>query len=99
MSSLLQTALIQTAIGGIFPILLFSLLFGRIFFKNLEKGKKIIYSTLASYIFGCILSGFGNMNMFTGGTFADFSPYYVEYLISSFFVITARLVIFKIRGK
>ena len=94
-----MSILIQIAIGGIFPIILFSLIFGRIFFKNQEKIKKIIYSTLLAYIFGCILSGFGNMNIPTGGEFSDFSPYYLEYFISSLFVITIRLVIFKIRGK
>jgi len=91
-----MSTLIEIAIGGVFPIILLSLLFGRIFFKNEEKIKKIIYSTLLSYIFGCILSGFGNMN---GEGFAAFSPYYLEYLISSFFAIIIRLIIFRIRGK
>lgn len=81
-------------LGGLLPIYLLSLLFGRIFFKNSESSNKIIYSTLIAYVVGCILSGFGNMN---GGGISAFSPFYLEYLFSSVVLITIRLAIAQLK--
>ena len=82
--------------GGILPIWLLSLLFGKLFFKEMEKSKKINYSGLVAYIVGTILSGFGNMN---GGGIENFSPFYLEYLFSITMVILIRQGMFKLRGK
>lgn len=83
-------------IGGILPIWLLSLLFGRLFFKEMEKSKKINYSALVAYVVGTILSGFGNMN---GGGIENFSPFYLEYLFSAVLVILIRQGMLKVRGK
>ncbi len=57
-------------IGGIIPIWLLSLLFGRLFFKEMEMTKKINYSALVAYVAGIILSGLGGMD---GGGIEAFS--------------------------
>ena len=82
-------------IGGIIPIWLLSLLFGRLFFKEMEMTKKINYSALVAYMAGIILSGLGAMD---GGGIEAFSPYYAEYLVSSVLVISIRQGILKVRG-
>jgi hypothetical protein len=79
------------ALGGIFPILLIGLLFGRLFLKNMDGGRKILLSTAVAYVISLGLSGFGNAN---GG---DFSPMYVEYFVSSIMVIVLRYVVYAIR--
>ena len=83
-------------IGGIIPIWLLSLLFGRLFFKEMEMTKKINYSALVAYVAGIILSGLGGMD---GGGIEAFSPYYVEYLLSVILVILIRQGMLKVRGK
>tara|TARA_B100001142_G_C14281355_1_gene635038 strand:+ start:1144 stop:1428 length:285 start_codon:yes stop_codon:yes gene_type:complete len=83
-------------LGGIIPIWLLSLLFGRLFFKEMETTKKINYSTLVAYIAGIILSGFGRMD---GAGITGFSPAYIEYLLSAILVILLRQGISKLRDK
>ena len=84
------------AIGGMIPIYLLSVLFGRFFFKNIEASKKIIYSTLVAYIVSLILSGFGNMS---GGDISSFSPFYLEYFLSTVFLLLIRLGYLKLKKK
>lgn len=91
-----MASIMAVAIGGMIPIWLIGLLCGRLFFKNIETSKKINYSTLVAYFIGIILSGFGAMD---GGGMEAFSPFYVEYLISTIFVILIRQGILKVRGK
>lgn len=83
-------------IGGIIPIWLLSLLFGRLLFKEMETTKKINYSTLVAYVAGIVLSGLGSMD---GDGMAGFSPFYVEYLLSTILVILLRQGISKLRGQ
>lgn len=82
-------------IGGIVPIWLLSLLFGRLFFKEMEMTKKINYSALVAYVAGLVISGFGGMD---GGGIEAFSPFYLEYLFSLVLVILIRQGIHKIRS-
>ena len=80
------------AIGGIGPIWFVAWLFG-FALKRLDATKKILYSSLASYIFAIILSGFGNAN---GG---PWNPMVTEYAISLIFVLLIRNKKKKIRSK
>ena len=91
-----MTMIIGTTIGGMIPIWLVSLLIGRFFLKDMEPSKKINYSTLGGYVVGLILSGFGRMD---GGGLEAFSPFYVEYALSSVLLILIRQGILKVRGK
>ncbi len=84
--------MLPIVIGGMVAIFLISLLFGKLFFKNKDQTTKIIYSTILSYLVSVILSGFGNMN--GAGVF---SPFLIEYFISSVLLIVIRLGILKIK--
>ena len=84
-------ASIAVALGGIVPIFLISLLIGRFVFKNKEIKKKIIYSTLISFLIALVISGFGNAN---GG---PFNPMIFEYFIASLMLIAFRLLLIKIK--
>jgi hypothetical protein len=85
--------IIIAALGGLIPVYLVSLLVGRIFFKNTEMKKKILYSTLISYVVAIIISGFGNAN---GG---PFNPMYIEYALSAITLIGIRNLYFNIKNK
>ena len=61
--------------------------------KKTWWNRKIIYSSLASYVVAIILSGFGNAN---GG---PWNPMILEYALSLIFVIVIRLGIQKFRNK
>ena len=86
-------ASIAAAIGGIVPIFLISLLIGRFVFKNKEIKKKIIYSTLISFLIALVISGFGNAN---GG---PFNPMIFEYFIAALMLIAFRLLLIKIKKR
>ena len=77
--------MIYAAIGGIVPIWLLSLLFGWLLLKNAEPKKKISVSIGIAFAITIIISGFGNAN---GG---PFNPMIIEYILSSLFVLCARL--------
>lgn len=50
--------LIGFILGGMLPILLLSLLVGRVFFKNMGAGRKILLSTAIAYVVVVLLGGF-----------------------------------------
>ena len=87
-------AIMAVALGGMVSIFLVSLLVGRFIFKNKEIKKKIIYSTLVSYLIAVLLSGFGNAN---GGPFNPM--FFDEYFISTVMLIALRLLLIKIRER
>ena len=80
---------LAVAIGGIVPIWLIGLLVGRLFFKNMEAGRKILVSTAIAYVIGLVISGFGAND--------GFSPLYSQYFISSLMVIGLRFLTRAIR--
>ena len=84
---------LYAALGGIIPVFLISLLVGAVFLRKIAVEKKILISVAVAYFLSIILSGFGNAN---GG---EFSPMYIEYLLSSIFVVFIRLGVCKIRKK
>ena len=91
-----MTIFLATAIGGVLGVGFLSLIIGRVFLQDMEPSKKINYSTLGAYIVACFLSGFGRMD---GGGLEAFSPFYVEYALSSVLLILIRQGILKVRGK
>ena len=78
--------MLYAVIGGVIPVWLLSLLFGWLLLKNAKPKKKIYVSVCIAFAVAIIISGFGNAN---GG---PFNPMIVEYVISSLFVLFARLV-------
>ena len=82
-------------VGGIILIWLIALLCGRFFFKRIPTGQKIINSTLISYFICLVYSGYVRMD----GGIETFKPMYVEYFLSTIFVILIRLGALEIRGK
>tara|TARA_B110000208_G_scaffold95487_1_gene119622 strand:+ start:182 stop:466 length:285 start_codon:yes stop_codon:yes gene_type:complete len=65
------------AIGGIVPIWLIGLLVGRLFFKNMEAGRKILVSTAIAYVIGLVISGYGANDGFS----PSYGPDFISFLL------------------